>query len=153
MPVGWVDLAALASAPEASLPSAPATAFLATGAPGWVVTADPADSAGAVVQELALGGEGVLPGGIAFVRQVEARAGGVREFAGARGEVGVDVGFGDARDAHPLAGRRGKIRRDIAIGIDHDGLAGGGTADEIARLCDGGLEETGHDHGRASVTP
>jgi Zn-dependent protease len=65
MPVGWVDLAALASAPEASLPSAPATAFLATGAPGWVVTADPADSAGAVVQALA--GNGVDHPGHAMV--------------------------------------------------------------------------------------
>jgi len=53
MPVGWVDLATLAGEPETALAGAPATAFLVAGGTGWVVTAQPADSAATVVQALA----------------------------------------------------------------------------------------------------
>ena len=58
MPVGWVDLVALAQVPEPRLPEVPVAALLVRPVPGWVVTAEPGDDATFVVSALAGHAEG-----------------------------------------------------------------------------------------------
>jgi hypothetical protein len=58
----------------------------------------------------------------------------------------VDVGFGDVGDAQVLPRGGVDVSLHVAIGIDHDRLAGGAAADQIAVLRDEGLKYPLDDH-------
>ena len=97
---------------------------------------------------LVLRGEGVLPIGSALRRQIQTGAGCGAEFTGAGHEVGVNMGFGDVRDAQPFGARHVEIRSGIAKRIDHDGFAGRLASDHVARLRERRIIQFTEEHGR-----
>ena len=91
-------------------------------------------------------GKTVLPARVAFVREIQRRAGLCAELAAARQKVRMDVRFGHMRDSDTLVARRLDVLIGVAVGIDDDGLAGDGAADQVAGLSQFGLEEAFHEH-------
>lgn len=47
----------------------------------------------------------------------------------------MNMRLDDGGDAQPLALRQRDVLLDVAIRVDHERLAHGGAADQIARLC------------------
>lgn len=76
----------------------------------------------------------VLPVSSAFTGQMGSGAGGIGQFSGAGEEIGVNVRLGDVGDAHPLGFGQLQVGADVPTGVDDDGVAGGLTADEVARV-------------------
>jgi hypothetical protein len=111
-------------------------------------TAD--DNAIAVTKRTTFREELVLPFRVAFVREVQQGAGPSSQLPAPRQEIGVDVGFGDVGDAHALGGCAAQVHLHVPKRIDHDGLARGAAADEVAGLREAWLEETAYDHVRKS---
>ena len=68
-------------------------------------------------------GIGVPPVGAALIGEMERGPRERRQFAGPGDEIGVDVGFGDARDPEAGLLRRGHVLFDSTVGIDDQGLA------------------------------
>ena len=86
----------------------------------------------AVVQ--AGGLELVLPVLPALAGDVDVRAGGRGQLAGAGEVVGVDVGLGDGGDLHAVLRGHVPVDVDVAAGVDHQRLAGALAPDEVAGL-------------------
>ena len=86
----------------------------------------------AVVEAFAV--EFVLPVRSALAGDVDFRAGGGGEFAGAGEVVGVDVGFGDGHDLHAVLLGQILVDRDVAAAVNNNGGAVGLAADQVAGL-------------------
>src|SRR5512146_2068564 len=109
-------------------------------------SADVADVSIAQKCRACVGAEAIAPVVAALAGKQQPRAGQGGEFARARYEIGVDVRFGDGRDAQAFGSRLCDVLVQVAIGIDDDRLAGRGAADEVARLSEGVVVEACEEH-------
>lgn len=91
--------------------------------------------------------KGVLPVGTTFAREQETRTRATREGPTTGDEVGVDMRFGDVRDAQSFVRRGVKILVDVTVRIDDECFAGGLAADEPARLREPLIVESLEQHG------
>ena len=70
----------------------------------------------------------------ALIGEEDGRTGRGRELAGAGQVVGMDVGLRHRGDRHPVLRGEVQVHSDVPARIDHDRVAGGLAADEVARL-------------------
>ena len=88
----------------------------------------------------------ILPILVAFVRQTKTGARPLRQLAGSRNKIRVNVGFRNVGDPQPFLRRRLQVLLDVAIRVNDDGLVGLLTANQITRLSNGRLEKPFHKH-------
>ena len=91
-------------------------------------------------------GASVGPVGATFVRYQNLRTGASGKLAGAGKVVGVNVGFGDGRDGHPVLGGDLKINVEVAAGVNNDRFAFGLATDEVASLSEVGVIDAFEKH-------
>src|SRR5690606_10553059 len=83
---------------------------------------------------------------VSLVRQIELRAGPMRELTAPRDVVRMDVRFRNVSDAYPLPLGRADILVHVAVRVDDDRLARHRATNEIARLRKFLVEESLNDH-------
>jgi hypothetical protein len=88
----------------------------------------------------------VAPVSPAGTREVEPCAGPVTQFPRTGYKVGVNVRLRHVSDPETIAFGGVEIGIDSPVGIDHQCLSGARAADEIAGLCQLGVEEAFKDH-------
>lgn len=92
----------------------------------------------------------VLPVLVPLVGEVQGGPRGPGELPRPREVVGVDVGLGDGGDAEAQGLGELQVHVHVPPGVHHQGLPGGGAAQEVAHLREAFLVDLAKDHGFTS---